>query len=171
MQHKLLEGFDLLFAENNPAGVKAFLSELGLYKIICVCHWYPLVKTFISRYNNTCRNYNKSFLVRRILLFVSVFLLLQAQAQYKVTFKVTDYPAKHNSGSKVFVAGNFNNWNPQDNRFALSGNTLQIEVPGGWLEYKLTRGGWDKVEMGKGGTGIENRKLLVQKDTTVTDRN
>jgi 4-hydroxy-tetrahydrodipicolinate synthase len=30
LQLNLLEGFDLLFAENNPAGVKAFLSELGL---------------------------------------------------------------------------------------------------------------------------------------------
>ena len=30
LQYKLLEGFDLLFAENNPAGVKAFLSEMGM---------------------------------------------------------------------------------------------------------------------------------------------
>lgn len=29
LHYKLLKGFDLLFAENNPAGVKAFLSELG----------------------------------------------------------------------------------------------------------------------------------------------
>ena len=28
LQNKLLEGFDLLFAENNPAGVKAFLKEM-----------------------------------------------------------------------------------------------------------------------------------------------
>lgn len=28
--NKLLQGYDLLFAENNPAGVKAFLSELGI---------------------------------------------------------------------------------------------------------------------------------------------
>jgi 4-hydroxy-tetrahydrodipicolinate synthase len=30
LQYSLLEGFDLLFAENNPAGVKAFLYELGI---------------------------------------------------------------------------------------------------------------------------------------------
>lgn len=29
-QNKLLVGMDLLFAENNPAGVKAFLTELGI---------------------------------------------------------------------------------------------------------------------------------------------
>ncbi len=32
LQYKLLEGYDLLFAENNPAGLKAFLSELGLIR-------------------------------------------------------------------------------------------------------------------------------------------
>lgn len=30
LNHKLLMGYDLLFAENNPAGVKAFLAELGV---------------------------------------------------------------------------------------------------------------------------------------------
>lgn len=32
LNNKLLQGYDLLFAENNPAGVKAFLSELGIIK-------------------------------------------------------------------------------------------------------------------------------------------
>jgi 4-hydroxy-tetrahydrodipicolinate synthase len=30
INHKLMEAYELLFAENNPAGVKAFLAELGL---------------------------------------------------------------------------------------------------------------------------------------------
>jgi 4-hydroxy-tetrahydrodipicolinate synthase len=30
LNNDMLEGYDLLFAENNPAGVKAFLSELGI---------------------------------------------------------------------------------------------------------------------------------------------
>lgn len=30
LMYKLLQGFDLLFAENNPAGVKAFLTEMGV---------------------------------------------------------------------------------------------------------------------------------------------
>jgi 4-hydroxy-tetrahydrodipicolinate synthase len=32
LNEKLLLGYDLLFAENNPAGVKAFLTELGIIK-------------------------------------------------------------------------------------------------------------------------------------------
>lgn len=30
--YKLIDGFDLLFAENNPAGVKAYLAEMGIIK-------------------------------------------------------------------------------------------------------------------------------------------
>ncbi|RYE01682.1 MAG: 4-hydroxy-tetrahydrodipicolinate synthase, partial [Sphingobacteriales bacterium] len=30
VNNQLLRGYDLLFAENNPAGVKAFLAELGI---------------------------------------------------------------------------------------------------------------------------------------------
>ena len=30
LNYKMLKGYELLFAENNPAGVKAFLSEMGL---------------------------------------------------------------------------------------------------------------------------------------------
>jgi 4-hydroxy-tetrahydrodipicolinate synthase len=32
INNDLISGYDLLFAENNPAGVKAFLSELGIIK-------------------------------------------------------------------------------------------------------------------------------------------
>ena len=34
IHYKLLKGYDYLFAENNPAGVKAFLCELGLIENI-----------------------------------------------------------------------------------------------------------------------------------------
>jgi 4-hydroxy-tetrahydrodipicolinate synthase len=32
LNNKLLEGYEILFAENNPAGVKAFLSEMGIIR-------------------------------------------------------------------------------------------------------------------------------------------
>jgi 4-hydroxy-tetrahydrodipicolinate synthase len=34
LQYKLLNGMDLLFAENNPAGVKCFLAEMGMIENI-----------------------------------------------------------------------------------------------------------------------------------------
>jgi 4-hydroxy-tetrahydrodipicolinate synthase len=56
LQYKLLEGFDLLFAENNPAGVKAFLYEMKLIENELRLPLVPLsttihqnVKDFLSR--------------------------------------------------------------------------------------------------------------------------
>ncbi|HEX2536355.1 MAG TPA: 4-hydroxy-tetrahydrodipicolinate synthase [Chitinophagaceae bacterium] len=55
LQSVLLTGFDLLFAENNPAGVKAFLHELGLMENVLRLPLVPLsapiheqVKSFLA---------------------------------------------------------------------------------------------------------------------------
>ncbi|MEP6927108.1 MAG: 4-hydroxy-tetrahydrodipicolinate synthase [Ginsengibacter sp.] len=55
LQYKLLYGIDLLFAENNPAGVKAFLTEMGMLENVLRLPLVPLslqlhqkVKEFIS---------------------------------------------------------------------------------------------------------------------------
>jgi 4-hydroxy-tetrahydrodipicolinate synthase len=52
-QQKLLDGFDLLFAENNPAGAKAFLAEMGLIENVLrlplvplSSQWHEKVKAF-----------------------------------------------------------------------------------------------------------------------------
>ena len=44
LHYKCLEGMDLLFAENNPAGVKAFLAELGIIKNVLRLPLVPLSK-------------------------------------------------------------------------------------------------------------------------------
>ncbi len=56
LQYKLLAGLDLLFAENNPAGVKAFLTEMGMIENVLRLPLVPLsnnlhqkVKEFISK--------------------------------------------------------------------------------------------------------------------------
>ena len=42
LHYKCLEGNDLLFAENNPAGVKAFLKELGIIENVLRLPVVPL---------------------------------------------------------------------------------------------------------------------------------
>ena len=56
LHYKCLQGNDLLFAENNPAGVKAFLYELGLIENVLRLPLVPLsnavhqkVKTYLNR--------------------------------------------------------------------------------------------------------------------------
>lgn len=57
MHYNLLEAYDLLFAENNPAGVKAFLTELGVIENNLRLPLTPLsegihqkVKAFLNQY-------------------------------------------------------------------------------------------------------------------------
>jgi len=57
LHYKCLQGNNLLFAENNPAGVKAFLFELGLIENVLRLPLVPLsnsihqqVKTFLKEY-------------------------------------------------------------------------------------------------------------------------
>ena len=52
MNDKLLEGYDLLFAENNPAGVKAFLSELGIIENHLRLPLVPLSKPIAEKVKN-----------------------------------------------------------------------------------------------------------------------
>jgi 4-hydroxy-tetrahydrodipicolinate synthase len=48
-QQKLLEGIDLLFAENNPAGAKAFLAEMGLIENVLRLPLLPLSEKWMER--------------------------------------------------------------------------------------------------------------------------
>lgn len=52
LHYKLLECFDLLFAENNPAGVKAFLAELGIIENHLRLPLVPLSKELHDKVRN-----------------------------------------------------------------------------------------------------------------------
>jgi len=82
-----------------------------------------------------------------------LFLILctpAVHAQFTVRIIVTDTTAKVQDD--IYVAGNFNNWNPADNDTKLkpfADNSRVIvfdDVDPGLYEYKFTRGSWDKVE-------------------------
>lgn len=58
LQYKLLEAIDLLFVENNPAGVKCFLSEMGLIKnelrlpnVPISQNYHEKIKAFMDHYS------------------------------------------------------------------------------------------------------------------------
>ena len=48
---KLIEAYELMFAENNPAGVKAFLSDLGLIENVTRLPVVPLSDELHARVN------------------------------------------------------------------------------------------------------------------------
>jgi 4-hydroxy-tetrahydrodipicolinate synthase len=56
--YKLLEGFDLLFAENNPAGVKAILAELGIIENYLRLPLVPLSEPYHKKVKEYLENLN-----------------------------------------------------------------------------------------------------------------
>jgi predicted alpha/beta superfamily hydrolase len=102
-----------------------------------------------------------------------LFLLFSTKCfcQYKVRFVVTDN-AMYNA-TKMYIAGNFNSWNPSDKKYALTkigDATWQIEMPSmpiGELSFKFTQGSWQTVEDSTNGTDRTNRIVSIKSDTSI----
>jgi len=103
------------------------------------------------------------------LLFASSFL--GAKAQVKVRFELQNIPQSKDSIPEYFLAGNFNNWKPNDPAYQFSkvngDYLLEKQLPSDTYEYKITRGSWDKVETGSKGNAFGNRSLNLKKDTVI----
>jgi predicted alpha/beta superfamily hydrolase len=106
-------------------------------------------------------------------LFVALLLFVSAVsfAQYKVTFLVKQ-PSLLHSMDHLYIAGNFNVWNPGDKSSELYAGqngilSVTLSLPAGNYEYKFTRGNWEKAETDSTGNGIQNRTLKLESDTTI----
>nr|WP_206204267.1 alpha/beta hydrolase-fold protein [Thermococcus sp. 18S1] len=84
-----------------------------------------------------------------------------------VTFivSVPDYTPENDS---VYIAGDFNGWNPGDENYRLRKRddgkweiTLEFRR-GTKIEFKFTRGSWETVEKGRNGEEIPNRALVLE---------
>ena len=102
---------------------------------------------------------------------ITLVFTLPVVAQQKVRIEISSLPANNPSGSSIFVAGNFNSWNPQGKNYQFQKNEkgyfLELSLNAGSYEYKITRGGWDKVECTKDGKDIGNRTLKVDTDERI----
>jgi predicted alpha/beta superfamily hydrolase len=102
------------------------------------------------------------------LLFGQIFL---SKAQVKTTFQITHFAPLKAPSEHLFLAGDFNGWNPSDAAWELKQLDSKYEIvkmlPKGIYNYKITRGSWANVECSEQGKGIENRSLKLNNDTTV----
>ena len=87
-------------------------------------------------------------------------------APVDVTFRVT-VPANTPTDAQLFIAGDFQGWNPGDPSYQLARQsasvfaiTISVE-DGSTIEFKFTRGSWETVEKGLQGEEIQNRRFLV----------
>lgn len=109
----------------------------------------------------------------RKLFAVIIALTLSTVVKAQVTrIEIKDIPLSNHLPAAIYAAGSFNNWNPKDEKFKFqkddTGNYfIELKLANGNYEYKITRGGWDKVECKKGGAEIANRVLKVERDITI----
>lgn len=106
------------------------------------------------------------------LLGALCFLCIGASAQFTIRIIVNDVATK--KLDDIYVAGDFNNWNPHDDAYKMKlfGATRRIhvlkDVPAGTYTFKFTRGSWEKVETTAKGEDLENHSVEVNADTSLT---
>lgn len=119
-----------------------------------------------TRYKNSSNQFQKC-----LLLGIGLFFLSPVFAQFKVKIIITGSPESHKA-DPVFIAGNFNGWNPGLAEYRLNGvnNVPAIELKmesAGSYEFKFTRGSWQKVECTANGSDIANRIFQLNRDTVI----
>src|SRR5258708_3994891 len=110
---------------------------------------------------------NSGRLLKPFLIVLSLLVFTSVFSQYSFHIEIKSLPAYHPSNADLYVAGSFNGWNPRDEKYKFqrtnNGNYfINLKIDKGSYEYKITRGGWDKVECKKDGAGIENRSLIIE---------
>ncbi len=83
-----------------------------------------------------------------------------------ITVIIDRLPPGTDADAGIYMANSQNGWNPRDEHFRFKRNEngqLALTLPkvGDWLEYKITRGDWKKVEVDKLGIEIPNRSIQL----------
>lgn len=106
--------------------------------------------------------------------FVFLCMIFSFRAYNQVHVKLQLLQRDSTIDGPVYVAVNFNKWQPDNPEYRLQpdkkGN-LFIKIPtrkDEILEFKFTRGGWDKVEVLQDGKEAPNHLLKVKGDTAFT---
>jgi metallo-beta-lactamase class B len=105
------------------------------------------------------------------LLLLMICNFSNSIAQFTLRIEIAKMPSDH-QGDGIFVAGNFNQWNPADsNTFFKKENNKWVAVvknlkPDNY-EFKCTRGDWQKTEIAANGKDIVNRSVQLHSDTTI----
>ncbi|NTW26445.1 MAG: hypothetical protein HGA37_17235 [Lentimicrobium sp.] len=109
----------------------------------------------------------------RILTLALVAVLFSSC--YKQELVIDKVPLNTPAGEAIYVAGNFNNWDPGDEKYRMTSHpdgTYSISLPRGigQLNYKYTRGDWTRGERNECGYEIDNRTLTYGESEIETDQ-
>jgi AraC-like DNA-binding protein len=105
-------------------------------------------------------------------IFLGLLFLSGHFTQAQVTFVVEALPGATHSNDTLFLCGSFNGWNPNDKRYIVTkqlNGQLSITLPqgSGKIEYKFTRGSWNKVETDQANRLTANREFTYGNGKTV----
>jgi metallo-beta-lactamase class B len=108
--------------------------------------------------------------MKKIFFIVFTLLLLSnsLNAQFSIRLVVNDVATKN--ADDIYVAGNFNNWNPRDESYKLKPfgggrkGVVVKDLPVGNYAFKFTRGSFDRVECQSDGRDIEDRIINIEAD-------
>src|SRR3954468_6562151 len=95
-----------------------------------------------------------------LLISILVLLVHVCFSQYTLRLIVNDVATKKQDD--IYVAGNFNNWNPGDAKYKLKpyGTSRKAivlkDLPPGKYQFKFTRGTWARVQTTANGKDINN---------------
>ena len=107
-----------------------------------------------------------------IVALLFLFFCNAISAQKTLRIELAKKPVAHIEDS-LFLVGSFNGWNPGLTLYKFRKDVNGKEfvelkgVPKGIIEYKITRGNWNKVECNTNGTPMLNRILKLVNDTIV----
>lgn len=105
-------------------------------------------------------------------LIVFLFVIKLSLAQF--TFIIESLPANTPSEDILYIAGDFQGWDPGDPGFALQKNnadqwfiSIESVTAGMTIHFKFTRGDWNTVEKGPNGEEIPDRSYTAVIGETV----
>jgi len=109
-------------------------------------------------------------------LWLSVILSIGivATSSAQLTINITSIPSDTPDSANIFIAGNFNSWNPGNPSYQLTDNqngtySITFNPSPGTLEFKFTRGSWDTVEGTASGGFIPNRTYSYSGTASTTN--
>ena len=104
------------------------------------------------------------------LFFIFLFIYSQT-AMAQLTIQVNKIPVNTPAIASIYLAGNFQGWNPGNPNYQLLQKAdgifeITIEPTVGDLEFKFTRGSWEQTEGNANGNYLPNRTFQYSGDST-----
>lgn len=112
--------------------------------------------------------YRENIMIRYIALFIAVITFCACTPKNNDITLIVKVPSNTPHNSKLTLGGDFNGWDPTKKGYELTakgGGIFEYTFPSfekdKVLNFKITRGSWDSVEIADTGASSENRNYTV----------